>query len=340
MKIAVLGAGAIGGWLAAGLLQQGQADVSLLARGATLQALREQGLRFSNAQGQKQWAVQASDRAEALGPQDWVVLALKAPALVQLAPSIGATLGPMMGPHTRVLTAMNGVPWWFLEGLTPSWANQQIGVPHLNSVDPQGLLRQSLPPRRVSGAVVHASCHTPAPGHVHHHFGQGLIIGDPGGGEPCPATQDLVKLLQGAGFEARTSTRIQHDVWFKLWGNMTMNPLSAITMATTDLMLGDPDVRGFVSNVMLEAREIGSRLGLPIEQAPEDRHAVTAKLGAFKTSMLQDVEAGREVELDALVTVVQELGRLTGVSTPYTDALLGLARLRLKGLGLYRQGDR
>jgi 2-dehydropantoate 2-reductase len=172
---------------------------------------------------------------------------------------------------------------------------------------------------------------------VHHHFGQGLIVGD-AAGESCPATHALVTLLQGAGFEARLTPRIQQDVWYKLWGNMTMNPLSAITGATTDRLLKDTDVRGFVSSVMLEARDIGARLGLPIDQSPEDRHAVTAKLGAFRTSMLQDVEAGRETELDALVGAVQELGRLTGVSTPCTSALMGLARLRLQVLGLYPEG--
>ncbi|MEY2660075.1 MAG: hypothetical protein RLZZ123_1247 [Pseudomonadota bacterium] len=335
MKIAIVGAGAIGGWLAAGLLRQGQAQVSLLARGATLQALRSRGLILSDAQGQARWPVQASDRGADLGPQDWVVLALKAPSLVAMGERLAETLGPMCGPQTRILTAMNGVPWWFLQGLQPQWADGQAGDAPLHSVDPGGRLGRWMPPGRVSGAVVHASCHTPAPGHVHHHFGQGLILGDPEG-EPGAATRALVEVLQRAGFEARLSGRIQQDVWFKLWGNMTMNPLSAITMATTDLMLKDPDVRGFVSAVMWEAREIGARLGLPIEQAPEDRHAVTAKLGAFKTSMLQDVEAGREVELDALVSVVQELGRRTGVATPYINALLGLARLRLQGLSLYR----
>ncbi len=333
MKIAIVGAGAIGGWLTAGLLRQGQADVSVLARGATLTSLRTQGLRYTDAQGEQRWPVRASDRAANLGPQDWVVLALKAPALVALGPTLSATLGPMLGPQTRVLTAMNGVPWWFLNGLSglpPGTEAARV----LNSVDPGGHLSAALPADRVTGCVVHASCHTPAPGHVHHHFGQGLILGNALGPSGA-ATQALVTLLQGAGFEARLTPRIQQDIWFKLWGNMTMNPLSAITGATTDRLLGDPDVRGFVSNVMLEAREIGARLGLPIDQSPEDRHAVTAKLGAFRTSMLQDVDAHRETELDALVGAVQELGRLTGVATPCTNALMGLARLRLQVLGLY-----
>jgi 2-dehydropantoate 2-reductase len=272
-----------------------------------------------------------------LGEQDWVVLALKAPALLAMAPSLPETLGPLLGPTTRVLTAMNGVPWWFLHGLQPAQGIDLVKVSQLRSVDPMGQLAQALPPTRVTGCVVHASCHISSPGHVHHHFGNGLILGDAGGGAGTQ-TRDLVEALTQAGFAAQTSQRIQQDVWYKLWGNMTMNPLSAITGATTDRMLSDPHVRAFVSRVMLEAREIGTRLGLPIEQAPEDRHAVTAKLGAFKTSMLQDVEAGREVELDALVTSVQELGRLTGVATPDTDTLLGLARLRLQTLGLYPGG--
>ena len=172
------------------------------------------------------------------------------------------------------------------------------------------------------------------PGVVRHHFGNGLMVGEPSG-EATPRVQKLVALLQRAGLDATLSPQIQKDVWFKLWGNMTVNPISALTGVTTDLIMGDDYVRGFISAVMLEAKEIGRRIGIEITQSPEDRHAVTMKLGAFKTSMLQDVEAGRSVELDALVTVVRELGELTGVATPFTDALLGLARLKLRQLGLY-----
>ena len=154
-------------------------------------------------------------------------------------------------------------------------------------------------------------------------------------GQATPRAQALVTALQDAGFDATLSSQIQKDIWYKLWGNMTVNPVSALTGATTDQIMDDPLVRGFISQVMLEAREIGARLGIPITQEPEDRHAVTRKLGAFRTSMLQDVQARRPVELDALVTVVQEIGRLTQVPTPCTDALLGLARLQAQTLGLY-----
>jgi 2-dehydropantoate 2-reductase len=169
---------------------------------------------------------------------------------------------------------------------------------------------------------------------VRHHFGNGLIIGEPSG-ESTSRVQALGELLARAGIDTRISPQIQKDVWYKLWGNLTVNPISALTGATTDLILGDELVRDFISTVMLEAREIGARIGIPIAESPEDRHAVTRKLGAFKTSMLQDVEAGRAVELDALVSVVRELGRLTRVPTPFTDALLGLARLQARQLGLY-----
>jgi 2-dehydropantoate 2-reductase len=201
-------------------------------------------------------------------------------------------------------------------------------------VDPDGAIAEAVPARHIVGCVVHASCALRAPGHVQHHFGNKLIIGEPSG-EKTARVQQLSELLARAGFESVVSEQIQKDAWYKLWGNMTVNPISAITGATTDRILEDDLVRNFVSSVMLEAREIGARVGIPIAQQPEDRHQVTRKLGAFKTSMLQDVEAGKPVEIDALVTVVKEMGEMTGVPTPFTDALLGLARLHARVHGLY-----
>ena len=201
-------------------------------------------------------------------------------------------------------------------------------------MDATGEIARSIPPASIIGCVVHASCSVDAPGVIRHHFGNGLILGEPSG-YTTPRVQGLAELLVRAGFAATVSPQIQKDTWYKLWGNMTVNPISALTGATTDLILGDELVCGFVSSVMLEAKEIGAGIGIPIEQQPEDRHAVTRKLGAFKTSMLQDVEAGKAVELDALVTVVKELGALTGVATPMTDVLLGLARLQARVRGLY-----
>jgi 2-dehydropantoate 2-reductase len=224
---------------------------------------------------------------------------------------------------------MNGVPWWFLQGFGGALSGTT-----LQSVDPSGVIAQHIPADQVLGCVVHSSCSVDMPSVIRHHFGNGLILGEPTGAD-TPRLRDLVALLGQAGFNASASAQIQKDVWYKLWGNMTINPISAFTGATTDVILDDPLVCGFVSSVMLEAKAIGEHIGIPIAQTPEDRHAVTRKLGAFRTSMLQDVDAGKPVELDALVASVRELGQLTGVATPFTDALLGLSRLHARGLGLY-----
>ena len=328
-KICIYGAGAIGGWLGARLAAQGAA-VSAVARGATLAALRTHGLRLreagaDGAVAERAFAVQASDSPFDLGPQDLVIVAVKAPAMAEVARAIA----PLLGPDTAVLTAMNGVPWWFLQGFGGPLAGTR-----LESVDPGGAIAQAIDARRVIGCVVHASCSVDEPGVIRRHFGNGLIVGEPAGGD-TPRLASLAALLRQAGFDTTVSAQIQKDVWYKLWGNMTINPISAFTGATADRILDDELARGFVSAVMLEAREIGARIGVPIDQTPEDRHAVTRKLGAFKPSMLQDVEAGRSVELDALVASVRELGQLTGVATPFTDALLGLARLHARVRGLY-----
>jgi len=324
MKVCIYGAGAIGGWIGSGLARAG-CSVSVVARGATLQALQLHGLRLNQAGKVTSQAVASSAAPSDLGPQDLVVLAVKAPAL----PEVARQIAPLLGRDTLVLTAMNGVPWWFLQGFGGPLAGTR-----LTSVDPEGALALAIPARHIVGCVVHASCSLDEPGQVHHHFGNKLIIGEPSG-EQTQRVQQLAALLEKAGFEAPVSGQIQQDIWFKLWGNMTVNPVSALTGATTDLILGDALVRAFISSVMLEAREIGARMGIHIAQQAEDRHAVTLKLGAFKTSMLQDVEAGKAVELDALVTVVKELGELTAVPTPFTDALLGLARLQARVKGLY-----
>jgi 2-dehydropantoate 2-reductase len=324
MKVCIYGAGAIGGWLGVKLAQGGCA-LSAVARGATLDAIRAHGLRLDLGGQTLSAPAQASERAAELGVQDLVIVAVKAPAMRGVAEG----MAPLLGPDTLVLTAMNGVPWWFFEGFGGRWAGTR-----LEATDPDGAITRAIPTRHVIGGVVHASCSLAGPGHARHHFGNGLIIGEPWGA-PTPRLELLGRQLRAAGIDVTLSPQIQKDIWFKLWGNMTMNPVSAITGATTDRALADDLVRGFASSVMLEARAIGERIGIPIDQQPEDRHAITRKLGAFKTSMLQDVEAGRAVELDALVGAVWELGQLTGVPTPFTDALFGLARLHAQVRGLY-----
>jgi 2-dehydropantoate 2-reductase len=325
MKVCIYGAGAIGGWLGVKLGEAGCA-IDVVARGATLDALKRNGLTLVSGEARSAVPVNASEDPKALGVQELVVIAVKAPAL----PAVAQQIAPLLGPETVVLTAMNGVPWWFLQG----GFGGPVAGRQLEAVDPGGRIDAAIPARHVIGGVVHASCSLDAPGVVRHHFGNGLIIGEPSGAGTPRATA-LCELLQRAGVDAKVSPQIQKDVWFKLWGNMTINPISLLTGATTDLILNDDLVRGFVSTIMLEAKEIGARIGVPIADSPEDRHAVTRKLGAFKSSMLQDVEAGRAVELDALVSAVRELGALADVPTPFTDALLGLARLRARQLGLY-----
>ena len=324
MKACIYGAGAIGGWIGHRLARAG-ASVSVVARGATLAALQQHGLRLSQGDQLTAQAVTSSASPAALGVQDVIVLAVKAPSL----PEVARQIAPLIGPETIILTAMNGVPWWFLQGFGGVLAGTR-----LHSVDPQGALALAMPAKHIVGCVVHASCSIDAPALVHHHFGNKLILGEPSGVQ-TGRLRELAGWLEKAGFEVPLSRQIQTDIWFKLWGNMTVNPISALTGATTDLIMGDDLLRGFISSVMLEAKEIGGRFGVVIDQQPEDRHAVTLKLGAFKTSMLQDVEAGKAIELDALVSSVKELGMLTKVPTPATDALLGLARVHAKVQGLY-----
>ena len=269
--------------------------------------------------------VKAAAQAAELGTQDVVVVALKAQALPGLAPS----LAPLVGSGTVVLGAMNGVPWWFFDGFGGPCAGLS-----LHSVDPGGAIARALPPAQTLGCVVHLSAASPQPGIVQPRMGNRLIVGDPAGGR-TPRADAMADLLGQAGFDVEVSDLIQRDVWFKLWGNMTMNPLSAITGATSDRLLDDELVRGFASRCMLEAQAIGERIGLAVPGTPEERHAVTRKLGAMRTSMLQDVDAGKPVELDALVTAVREIAQHLGLQTPSIDALLGLARLHARVHGLY-----
>jgi 2-dehydropantoate 2-reductase len=322
--VCVVGAGAVGTFLGVHLSRAG-AEVSALARGATAVALRAHGFRFEEAGALLTAKVRVAEDPAALGPHDLVVLAVKGPSL----PGVADKVRPLLGPETVVLTAMNGVPWWFFHGL---------GGPHdgaaVRSVDPEGSIAAAIPLRHVLGCVVHATCSVREPGLVRHGFGRGLIIGEPAG-VVSDRVSRLAERLTAAGFETTVSKRIQDDVWYKLWGNMTMNPMSALTGATCDRLLDDSLLERFTLAIMAEAAAIGERIGCPIRQSGEERNAVTRKLGAFKTSMLQDVEAGRPLEIDGLLTAVSEIGLRVGVATPATDALLGLTRVFAAGRGLY-----
>jgi 2-dehydropantoate 2-reductase len=317
MRICVVGAGAIGGVLASRLAAVADLDVSVLARGASLAAIRDGGLRVSSAGGTVVTPLAAADDAAELGAQDFVIVAVKAQAM----PGVAAAVRPLLGPSTAVLSTLNGVPWWFLDGFGGPAAGR-----HLDSVDPGGAIAAVLPAQRVIGGTVHLSASSPAPGEVSWRSGNGRIIGELSGAA-SPRLDALAGALRAAGFDLTVSPRIREDVWYKLWGNLTLNPICALTGASTGPALDDDLVRDLVSRAMLEARAIGTRIGCPIAQTPEDRHAVTRKLGDFVPSMLQDARAGRPLELDALTGAVRELGALTGVPTPFVDAIHGLARL-------------
>lgn len=325
MKVCVFGVGAIGGTIGFGLARAGH-ELSGVARGATLGALRDFGLRFTDGGPVASVPIRASADPSELGPQDLVVLAVKAPALREAA----SRIAPLIGPATMILPAMNGVPWWLFQG----FGGGLEGV-SLASVDPGGEIAAAVPIAGIIGCVVHLGASCPEPGLVRALPARKLIVGEPSGA----ATGRLGALcdaLRAAGFEVQSTDSIQREIWYKLWGNTTMNPLSALTGATMDRILDDPLVARFCLDVMAEAKRIGERIGCPIEQGGEDRIAITRKLGAFKTSMLQDLEAGRPLELDALVAAVKEIGGLLGEATPSIDVLLGLARLKARTLGLYK----
>ena len=324
MKVCIVGAGAIGGWMGVRLALAGH-YVSVLARGATLAAIAANGLQLIENGFTRSVQVKASANAADLETPDLLIIAVKAPGLRDAA----LAAMPLIGPSTMVLTAMNGVPWWFFER-----ADRPLSGTHLATIDPTGEIAAAIPAAHIIGCVVHVACSVDAPGIIRHKMGQRLIIGEPSGGI-SPRLATLHDTLATAGFEPEASDDIQRDVWFKLWGNMTMNPVSAITGATTDRILDDELTREFCSAVMREAQAIGIQIGISIEQTPEARHDVTRKLGAMKTSMLQDVEANKAIELDALVASVREIGQRVDVATPFTDAMFGLTRLMGRSRQLY-----
>lgn len=323
MRVAVVGIGAIGGWVAAMLAGSGHA-VCGLARGATLAAVRERGLVLDAGGGRARHAVAVADDAAALGRQDLVVIAVKGPAVAAAA----LAARPLLGPDTLVLPMVNGVPYWFrLPGdATP-----------LAAIDPGGAIARTLPLARTIGAVVHAAAAASAPGHLVLHRADRLILGEIGGG--ASARVDALRdVFAAAGIPCVESPALMREAWYKLWGNMTMNPISALTRATTDRILDDPLVARFVLDIMAEAARIGDAIGCSIAETGETRNAVTRALGPIRTSMLQDLEAGRALEIDALLAAPVEIARRLGIATPAMDALLGLTRLLGRSAGLYTTG--
>jgi 2-dehydropantoate 2-reductase len=315
MNVGIVGAGAIGGWVAARLALAGNA-VSMLARGETRDALRS-GLRLSERGRDEVAELRMSAEPAELGPQELLVLAVKAPSLADAAEAAR----PMIAANSLILPMLNGVPWWFVPGEP------------LQSVDPDGRIAQALPLAHVIGCVVHASCRRAAPGHVHVVHAEKLILGEPGGGAG-ERVEAIAQLFEAAGIAAERSGDVRRAIWYKLWGNATINPLSALTRASADKLLADPHLRAFMLGAMAELAEVGAAIGCPIGESGEDRMAVTARLGAFKPSMLQDVEAGRAIELDALLGAPREIAAREGIATPALDRIYALTALLADSLRL------
>jgi 2-dehydropantoate 2-reductase len=324
MKICIYGAGAIGGYLGV-LLKRAGADVSLIARGSHLAAIRRDGLKLEIKGETLQAAMPASDTPADLGPQDYVISALKA----HQAWEVAADMAPLLGPETAVVTAQNGLPWWYFYGLKSQYANRRI-----ETVDPGGRQWEAIGPQRVIGCTVYPATEVVAPGVVKH------IDGDKFGlGEPTGVTTERVKALsemfQAAGLKAPVLPEIRDDIWLKLWGNLCFNPISCLTRATLDVVATDPGTRALSANMMREAERIGHRLGVNFRVEMERRINGAARVGAHKTSMLQDLERGRPLEIDAMLTSVQELGRLVELDTPHIDAVLALVQQLGRTQGLY-----
>lgn len=317
-RIAIVGAGAIGGHFAARLALAGH-RVSLLARGATLDALRRDGLRYQCPEAPEQAVpVEAHARAEDIGPQELVVIALKSQSL----PALAASLAPLLDANSLILPVGNGLPWWFC--LPPA---QPLEGLHLASVDPDGDIARALPFAQVLGGSVMASCSCPAPGRVRHHSGNRITLGEPAGGFSERGAL-WAGVLDAAGLPTTVSDDIRRDLWIKLLGNACANPLSVLTQASTDRLLDDPGTRAAYAQLMGECLAIGRAAGLTIEIDIATRMAQSRALGAVKTSMLQDLEAGRPLELDAILGAPLECAARLGVDAPLMRAVLALARLR------------
>lgn len=312
---AIVGAGSIGAWIADALDRAGW-TVSAVARGETLAAIRAGGLIVEQRGSSRVSRVRAGAPAE-LGPQDYVFLTVKAQGLSDLA----ASLRPLLGPATVVVSGTNGIPWWFFQDFRGPLADRS-----LRSVDANGAQAATFPRERTLGSVVHASARVLAPGRIEVVAADRLILGEPGGGEGG-RLRDLVEALRAGGINAEGSKRIRHEVWAKLWGNMSMNPLSALTRSGTSRMLASAELRELCIRMMEEMQACARPLGLEMTLTPAERIAVTQRLGDFRTSMLADLDAGRPLELDPQLGAVVEIAEHLGVPAPFMRSVLGLARL-------------
>lgn len=326
MKVCIYGAGAIGGYMAVELAHAGNAEVTCIARGPHLAAMQENGLRLvREGEDDRVVSVNATDDPAEAGPQDVVIVTLKAHS----AAAVADQMAPLFGPETAVVTAQNGVPWWYF---------YKLGGPHddtrVESVDPGNRQWDLIGPERAIGCIVYPAAEIVAPGVIRHEYGNRFTLGEPSG-EKTERVQALAALLSDAGFRVPVRPRIRDEMWVKLWGNVSLNPISALTGGTLVQMIDDPDVCGVIRAVMVEAQAVGEALGVRFAIDVDKRIAGARDVGEHKTSMLQDLELGRPMEIDALVASVQELGRIVEVPTPAIDIVLGLVRQRARLAGCY-----
>jgi len=324
MKICIFGAGAIGGYMGAKLAKAG-ADVSLVARGPHLAAMRDKGLTLIEEGERFTVPVTASEDPAELGPQDYVIITLKAHSV----PPVVDRMQPLIGEGTTIVSGVNGVPWWYFHGLEGPLAQTQ-----LESVDPGGAQWRGFGPDRVLGCVVYPAAEVIEPGTIRHIEGNRFSLGEPSG-EKSERAMRLSQALNSVGLKAPVRTRIRDEIWVKLWGNLSFNPISALTHATLDVLCTDTGTRAVARAMMVEAQEIAEKLGVKFPIDVDKRIDGGAAVGAHRTSMLQDLDAGRPMEIDALVSAVQELGQLTQTPTPTIDTVLALIRLRARSAGLY-----
>ncbi|EKX57099.1 2-dehydropantoate 2-reductase [Rhodobacter sp. AKP1] len=319
MRICIFGAGAIGGYLGAKLAAAG-ADVSLVARGPHLAAMQARGLTLIEEGGTRTVPVRAASDPAALGPQDYVIVTLKAHSV----PAVVPQLSRLLGAEGTLVSGVNGLPWWYFH---------RHGGPlegrRLESVDPGGVQWDGIGPDRVLGCVVYPAAEVVEPGTVRHLEGNRFSLGEPSG-EKSDRALRLSEALTAAGLKAPVRPRLRDEIWVKLWGNLSFNPISALTGATLDRLCTDPGTRAVARSMMLEAQAIAERLGVKFPIDVERRIDGGAAVGAHRTSMLQDLEAGRPMEIEALVGSVAELGRILNLPTPTIDTVLALVRLRAK----------
>lgn len=325
MRICIFGAGAIGGLMAARLAQKGEAEVTVVARGPHLAAMQANGLRLRSGGEEIVARPRCAANAAEAGLQDYVVITLKAHSL----PGLAEAMQPLFGPDTAIVSAVNGIPWWYFHKHGGPFDGRPV-----ESVDPGGKLLRALPPERAIGCIVYPAAEVVEPGVIEHTYGDRFSLGEPDGARTERANR-LSQALIAAGFKAPVRPRIRDEIWVKLWGNLAFNPVSALTLQTLDVLTGEPELRAVCRAMMVEAQAIGEALGVRFGIDVDKRIAGAAEVGAHRTSMLQDLERGRPMEIDALLGVVVEFAELLDLPAPTCRTALALVRARARAAGCY-----